>query len=103
AIECPMKRVELTFDLVDASPLKAPRARTADAWLIFGFDEDLNRAMLMALNGMLDLVQEQRGGIDRQEALLLASLAVDLRITQIVNRAQGVHAVLPIDAVAGSG
>jgi acetamidase/formamidase len=102
AIECPMKRVELTFDLVDAPPLKAPRAKTADAWLTFGFDEDLNRAMLMALNGMLDLIQEQRG-VDRQEALLLASLAVDLRITQIVNRAQGVHAVLPIDAIAGSG
>ena len=103
AIECPMKRVELTFDPVDApAPLKAPRAKTADAWLTFGFDEDLNRAMLMALNGMLDLIQEQRA-VDRQEALLLASLAVDLRITQIVNRAQGVHAVLPIDAIAGSG
>jgi acetamidase/formamidase len=97
-----MKRVELTFDLIDAAPLKTPRAKAADAWLTFGFDEDLNRAMLMALNGMLDLIQEQRT-VDRQEALLLASLAVDLRITQIVNRAQGVHAVLPIDAIAGSG
>ena len=99
AIECPMSRVELTFDLVDR-PLPAPRARTADAWITFGFDPDLNRASTMALAGMLDLIQEQTK-VDRQEALALASVAADLRVTQIVNQTQGVHAVLRFDAIEG--
>lgn len=96
AIECPMERVDLTFRLID-SPLKAPRAKTADAWITFGFDADLNRAMLMALNNLLDLMEEQYK-VGREEALALASLGADLRITQIVNQVQGVHAVLRFDA-----
>jgi acetamidase/formamidase len=98
AVECPMERVDLTFDLI-ASGLKAPRARTADAWVTFGFDPDLNRATTMALANMLDLIQERHPGMPRQEALALASVAVDLRVTQIVNHAQGVHAVLPDRAI----
>jgi acetamidase/formamidase len=97
AIECPMERVDLRFRLID-SPLKAPRAKTAEAWITFGFDADLNRASMMALNGMLDLIQEQYK-VERQEALALASLVVDLRVTQIVNQVQGVHAVLGFDAI----
>jgi acetamidase/formamidase len=100
AIECPMTRVDLTFKVIDR-PLKAPRAKTADAWITFGFDPDLDRASTMALNGMLDLIQEQHG-VDRSKALGLASLAADLRITQIVNQSQGVHCVLPFDALGGA-
>ena len=39
---------------------------------------------------MLDLMERERG-IPRDEALVLASVAVDLRVTQIVNLAVGVH------------
>jgi acetamidase/formamidase len=93
-----MDRVDLTFRVEDR-PIEAPRARTAEAWITFGFDPDLNRATMMALSGMLDLIQADRG-VARQEALALASVAVDLRITQIVNQSQGVHAVLRHDAFA---
>jgi acetamidase/formamidase len=96
AIECPMDRVDLTFNLLDQT-LPAPRAKTPDAWLTFGFDPDLNKASLMALSNMLDLIQQLRS-VSRPEALARASLAVDLRITQIVNQSQGVHAVLPDNA-----
>ena len=37
-------------------------------------------------------------GLDDAEALALASVVVDLRVTQIVNGQQGVHAVLRDDA-----
>jgi acetamidase/formamidase len=99
AIEIPVRRVDLTFRLRDDLKSTAPRARTTEGWLTFGFDEDLNRATTMALAGMLDLIQEQRG-VDRQEALAIASIAADLRITQIVNQSQGVHCVLRDDAIA---
>ena len=49
---------------------------------------------VQALEQMLDLMHELHG-LDRKEALALASLVVDLRITQVVNGTRGVHAVLP--------
>ncbi len=47
---------------------------------------------------MLDLMGELFG-LDRHRALALASVAVDLRITQVVNDAKGVHALLPHGAI----
>ena len=38
-------------------------------------------------------------GLARRDALALASLVVDLRITQLANRVLGVHAVLPNGAL----
>ncbi len=98
AIECPMERVDLTFDLRADMQLTAPRAKTPTAWLTFGFHEDLNKAMRMALTDMLLLLNE-RFGLGSKEALSLASVVVDLRITQVVNGVCGVHAVLPHGAL----
>ncbi len=97
AIECPVE-AQLTLDVRDDLDLAWPTARTADAWLTLGFDEDLGRAARIALDGMLDLMEREHG-IDRGDALALASVAVDLRVTQIVNHVQGVHAVLRDDAL----
>lgn len=93
AIECPMERVDLTFHVRDDMPLKTPRVRTANAWLTLGFHENLHEASFIALEAMLDLMREQYD-IPRSQALALASLVVDLRITQIANGVHGVHAVL---------
>src|SRR5439155_8973789 len=84
AIECPMDRVELTFRLHSDLRLTAPRAHTAAGWLTFGLHEDLNEATCLAVDAMLELMHEQYA-LDRADALALASLVVDLRITQIVN------------------
>lgn len=93
AIECPIERVDLTFQLYDDLPLTTPRARTDTAWITFGFHEDLNEATMIALEAMLELMGKQYG-VSRTEALALASLVVDLRVTQIVNQVRGVHAVI---------
>ncbi len=98
AIECPMEQVELTFHLRDHPHLSTPRAKTQIGWLTFGLHEDLNEATIIAINAMLDLMNEQNG-LERKEALALASLVVDLRITQIVNGTRGVHAILPHNAI----
>lgn len=97
-IECPMDHVELTFTLRKDLELKAPRAETAAGILTLGFGADLDDAAEQALAGMLDYLTE-RYPLSRSEAGVLASLAVDLRITQVVNGIVGVHAVLPPDAV----
>ena len=38
-------------------------------------------------------------GLERRDALALASVVVDLRVTQLVNGVRGVHAVLRHDAL----
>jgi len=97
AIECPAQ-AELTLHVRDDLSLEWPAARTSDAWITFGFDDDLGRAARIATDGMLDLLVRERG-LSRADALALASVVVDLRVTQVVNEAQGVHAVLRDDAV----
>lgn len=98
AIECPMESVQLTFSVHPEMHLTTPRATTPDAQLTFGFHASLEEAMFIALDAMLALLGEQYG-IERRDALALASVVVDLRITQIVNGVYGVHAVLPNDAL----
>lgn len=98
AIECPMEQVDLHFGLREDMRLTAPRAKTPTAWLTFGFHTDLNEAMRLALADMLGLMGELLG-VPRKEALALASVVVNLRITQVVNGVCGVHAVLPHGAV----
>jgi acetamidase/formamidase len=97
AIECPLERAQLTLELSDLE-LRSPIARTPDSWIAFGFDEDLDLAAEEAMATVLDLMERERG-LDRGYALALASLAVDLRVTQIVNGSKGVHAVLRDDAI----
>lgn len=96
AIEAPTT-AQLTLDLQDEPKLDWPAARIDDAWLTLGFDESLERATQIALEGM-EGVMERELGLTGADALSLASLVVDLRITQIVNGAVGVHAVLRDDA-----
>jgi acetamidase/formamidase len=90
---------QLTVDVRDDLELDWPIARTAESWLTFGFDRDLDRAADIALAGMLELMRREHR-LSHDDALALASVAVDLRVTQIVNAVKGVHAVLRDDALA---
>jgi acetamidase/formamidase len=98
AIECPLSRLQMTFGLHPDLHLTTPRAETPAGWLTLGFDTDLNKATEIALSAMVDLIAE-RYNISLKDALALASVVVDLRITQIVNGVRGVHAVLPHGAI----
>jgi acetamidase/formamidase len=97
AIECPLERAQLTLELSDVE-LRSPVARTADSWVAFGFDEDLDLAAEHAMATMLDLMERELG-LERSHALALASVVVDLHVTQIVNGVKGVHAVLRDGAI----
>jgi acetamidase/formamidase len=94
AIECPMERADLRFVIHPDPRLPIPCARTPESWITFGFGESLDDATTMALHNMIELIMEQYG-VDRTRAIALASLHVDLRITQIVNDMRGAHAALP--------
>jgi acetamidase/formamidase len=98
AIECPLAAAQVTLDVRDGPELRMPIARAADAWIAFGFDRDLDVAAELATETMLDLMERELG-TDRKHALALASVAVDLVVTQLVNDAKGVHAILRDDRV----
>ena len=96
AIETPA-RAGLTLDVRDDLALEWPCARIDGARLAFGFDEHLGRAARVAVDGILAVMERERG-VSGPDALALASIVVDLRVTQVVNGALGVHAVLRDDA-----
>lgn len=98
AIECPMQEVVLRFSLLEDMPLAFPRAWTPTGWLTLGFHKNLQEACNIALEGMVNLIAAQYA-LSRLDALALASVTVDMRITQIVNKVRGVHAFLPHDAI----
>ena len=84
-----------TFELVlhKAQPLAYPRGETPTHWITMGMDPDLDRCMELALRDMIVLLGE-KGGLSREDAYMLCSLAVDFRITQTVNGHKGVHGML---------
>ncbi|MPQ97850.1 acetamidase [Modestobacter sp. I12A-02628] len=96
AIECPVT-ADLTLDLLPdlhGLPVTTPVASTPAGWVTMGVADDLDEATAIALDAMLDLMAVLHG-VDRSHALALASMLVDLRVTQVVNQVVGVHAVLP--------
>ena len=99
AIECPMERADLRFGVRTDVAIKTPRARLAGAWLTIGVGPSLDESANSALEAMLDLIQD-RLDVSRKEALALASVVVDLRVTQVVNGTVGVHAILRDGAIS---
>jgi acetamidase/formamidase len=95
AIETPTEAV-LTLDVRDDLGLEWPIARIDGAWLTFGFDEHLGRAARIAVDGMIALMGRELG-VTGGDALILASVGVDLHVTQVVNGTMGVHAELRDD------
>ena len=98
AIECPLERVELGLTLREDFEVTAPVARTPESWIALGLGESLDEANGNAIDAMLALMARELG-LERRDALALASLVVDLRVTQVVNGVVGVHAVLRDDAI----
>ncbi len=84
--------------------IKYPRAETPTHYICMGFDDDLSEATRIAVREMIDfLVTEKHLG--RDDAYMLASVAADLHITELVDGNKGVHMMIPkaIFAPAKSG
>lgn len=85
-----------TFQFVVRKDLKLrwPRAETPVAFMTMGINEDLTEATRVAVREMIDfLVVEKK--LSRDDAYMLASVAADLSITQLVDGTKGVHAMIP--------
>ena len=86
--------VTLRLSLADDVAVTAPLLRTDTHWYTHGFGDGvdgLGSAMAMAAEQMLQLMVD-RGGFTMDEAYSLASVAIDLGITQVVDGTVGCHA-----------
>jgi len=93
ALECAMERVRLRLSVEGGPELERPRIENATHWITLGFDEDLLIAAKQAVRDMIRLLGEKTG-MSASEAYGFCSMAVDLSVTQVVNKVRGVHASL---------
>jgi acetamidase/formamidase len=89
-----MEEAVLEFVVRKDLKLKLPMAETPTHWITMGFHEDLNEATKIALREAIQFIAKTKG-LTADDAYSLASLTVDLRVTQIVNGTKGIHAMIP--------
>ncbi len=94
-------RGRLQFIVRKGHPLSWPRAETPTHVITMGTDTSLTVATRIALRNMIDYLMEARA-LPQVEAYRLASIAGDLRITQLVDGRVGVHMMIP-KALVGTG
>jgi acetamidase/formamidase len=74
--------------------LRWPRAETTSSYITMGLDEDLERAVEVAVREMIEFLTTEKG-LSRDEAYILCSVAGDLAVTQVVDGTKGVHMSMP--------
>jgi len=70
-----------------------PRGETPTHWITMGADTSLVVATRVAIAEMVKLIQEKKG-VSQTDAYKAASMAADLRITQLVDGNVGVHMMI---------
>ncbi|HUK90729.1 MAG TPA: acetamidase/formamidase family protein [Blastocatellia bacterium] len=85
-----------TFQLIVRKDmhLKWPRAETPVSFITMGLNEDLNEATKWAVREMIDFLVTEKH-LSRDDAYMLASVAANLSITELVDGNKGVHMSIP--------
>jgi acetamidase/formamidase len=73
--------------------LNWPRAETPTHFIAMGLHTDLDQAAQLATREMIDFLVAEKG-MTRDDAYVLCSLAMDLRVTQLVDGTKGIHAMI---------
>ncbi len=94
AIETAMDEAVFQFVVRKDMKLEGPMAETDTHWITTGFHKDLNEAVKIALRGAIQFISQTKG-LTPDDAYSLCSLAVDLRVSQIVDGNKGIHAMIP--------
>jgi acetamidase/formamidase len=84
----------LKFILHKGMKLTAPRAENATHYMAFGLDEDLDKAMQMAIRETNKFLLDLKG-LEFERAFTLSSIGVDFRVTQVVDGTKGIHSMIP--------
>ncbi|HEV2388047.1 MAG TPA: acetamidase/formamidase family protein [Candidatus Acidoferrales bacterium] len=71
-----------------------PEAETPTAYISMGVNQDLNEATKMSVRNMIAFLVAEKH-LSRDDAYMLASVAADVCITELVDGNVGVHTMLP--------
>jgi acetamidase/formamidase len=72
-----------------------PRAETASHWIVMGLNPNLEEAMKIAVRETIGFITERFPKLSREEAYMIASVAVDYHVTQVVDGTKGIHGMIP--------
>ena len=89
-------RGEIQVFLHKDQELEWPRAETPTHYMTMGLDADLDEAARIAAADMVEFLVETKG-LDRETAILLCSVAMDMVVTQVVDGTKGIHAMIAKD------
>jgi acetamidase/formamidase len=73
--------------------LRWPRAETPTHYVSMGLHPDLDEAARRATSEMVDFLVHEKG-LSASDAYILCSVALDLRVTQLVDGTKGIHGML---------
>jgi acetamidase/formamidase len=94
AIETGM-RGKFQFIVRKDMKLTWPRAETPTHWIVMGLHTDLDEGMKIAVRETIDFITKRFPHLTREEAYMIASVAVDYHVTQVVDGTKGVHGMIP--------
>jgi acetamidase/formamidase len=72
-----------------------PRGETPTHWIVMGLNPDLDEAMRIAVRETIGFITQRFPRLSREEAYMIASVAVDYHVTQTVDGTAGIHGMVP--------
>jgi acetamidase/formamidase len=72
-----------------------PRAETPTHWIVMGLHPNLEETMKIAVRETIDFITKRFPNLTREEAYMIASVAVDYHVTQVVDGTKGIHGMIP--------
>ena len=72
-----------------------PRGETPTHWIVMGLHPNLEEAMKIATRETIDFITKRFTYLTREEAYMIASVAVDYHVTQVVDGTKGIHGMIP--------
>jgi acetamidase/formamidase len=94
AIETGM-RGKFQFIVRKDMKLTWPRAETPTHWIVMGLHPNLEECMKIAVLETIDFITKRFPNLTREEAYMIASVAVDYHVTQVVDGTKGIHGMIP--------
>jgi len=77
------------------------RAETPTHWIVMGLHSNLEEAMKIAVRETINFITNRFPKVTREEAYMIASVAVDYHVTQVVDGTKGIHGMIPKAIFAG--
>ena len=94
-------RGKFQFILRKDIKLTWPRAETPTHWMVMGLNPNLEEAMKMAVRETILFLTQRFPKLSREEAYMIASVAVDYHVTQVVDGTKGIHGMIPKSIFVG--